>query len=95
MWLPLVHALMLAEKVPPTFLLSAYVSRQRGEERASSLLPAERLAGPSREMVTEEKALEDVGAIPFYTEGRVKGLEVNTRPGDVFICTSPKAGTTW
>jgi len=31
----------------------------------------------------------------FYTEGRKKGLGVTPRKGDVFICTSPKAGTTW
>lgn len=31
----------------------------------------------------------------FYTDGRKKGLGMTPRPGDVFICTSPKAGTTW
>ncbi len=30
----------------------------------------------------------------FYTEGRKKGLAMTPKPDDVFICTSPKAGTT-
>ena len=32
----------------------------------------------------------------FETEaGRMKGLSYAPRPGDVFIVTTPKAGTTW
>ena len=45
----------------------------------------------------EERALEELDVVlhSFYTESRKKGLGVQPRKGDVFICTSPKAGTTW
>mmetsp|Transcript_2634 Transcript_2634/g.6189 ORF Transcript_2634/g.6189 Transcript_2634/m.6189 type:complete len:307 (-) Transcript_2634:109-1029(-) len=45
----------------------------------------------------EERAMEELKVVlhSFYTEGRKKGLGVTPRKGDVFICTSPKAGTTW
>ena len=51
------------------------------------------MAGKEGEEAALAALKEVMGA--FYTEGRKKGLGMTPRKGDVFICTSPKAGTTW